>query len=141
VHRHYQLQVMPAIDSGLSVLTLARLVTEALRRPPALPLEAVTSAHSVDVLPKASTKVALVERVTSMSGDDVLAVGDQGQVGGNDFELLASRELTLSVDRCSADPTRCWRLVAPSAGPHALYRYLAALEHVGSGLRFRWTAK
>ena len=38
----------------------------------------------------------------------VLAIGDQGDLGGNDFELLASSRWTLSVDRCSADPARCW---------------------------------
>jgi hypothetical protein len=141
VDRHYQLQITPTHGSGLSVPALARMVTGALRRPPELPLEAVGSAHSIDILPRASTKVRLLECVQSVGCGPALAIGDQGQLGGNDFALLAAQALTLSVDRCSGDPTRCWRLVATATGPTVLLRYLAALETTGGGLRFRWSAR
>ncbi|MBA3380859.1 MAG: hypothetical protein H0T97_03185 [Actinobacteria bacterium] len=138
--RHYQLQITPKDPSAVSISGLAGIVTAVLRRPPPLPLEVVMSAHSLDVLPAASTKVTLLERVVEVAGGEALAIGDQGQLGGNDFALLAAQELTLSVDRCSPDPTRCWRLVVPLSGPNALCRYLAALEPASNGLRFRWRA-
>ena len=31
-----------------------------------------------------------------------MAIGNQGHVGGNDFELLAATRWSLSVDRCSS---------------------------------------
>jgi hypothetical protein len=139
--RHYQLQITPNAACGLSIPALAGIVAGVLRRPPRLQLEVVMSAHSLDVLPAASTKVTLLERVCDLAGGDALAIGDQGQLGGNDFALLAAQELTLSVDRCSPDPTRCWRLVAPLSGPHALCRYLAAFEPSSNGLRFRWRVR
>jgi hypothetical protein len=136
--RHYQLQITPCLAAGMSIASLAGIVAGALQRPPRLPLEVVTSAHSLDVLPAASTKVALLARVIDASGGAALAIGDQGHLGGNDFALLAAQDLTMSVDRSSPDPTRCWRLVTPLTGPQALYRYLAALEPTTKGLRFRW---
>jgi hypothetical protein len=138
VDRHYQLQVVPREDADQSIPALAGAVAGVLRRPPQLPLEVVMSAHSLDVLPVASTKVALLDAVVTAASGAALAIGDQGQLGGNDFALLAAQELTLSVDRCSPDPTRCWRLVAPHSGPAVLCRYLAALEPSAKGLRFRW---
>jgi hypothetical protein len=138
--RHYQLQLTPAVG-GLSVASLERLVDSTLRRSPPLPVEAVMSAHSLDILPAASTKVTLLDRLSELVGGDTLAIGDQGQLGGNDFALLAARELSLSVDRCSADPTRCWRLLAGCTGPQALCRYLAALDVDRSGLHFHWRGK
>jgi len=56
-------------------------------------------------------------------------LGDQGHVGGNDFELLAATRWSLSIDRCSSDPTRSWNLVqSGQKGPAALILYLRALQ-------------
>jgi hypothetical protein len=139
--RHYQVQLTPVAGSGLSVPALAQVVGGVLRRPPNLPLEAAASAHSLDILPASSTKVTLLDHLSQLAGGETLAIGDQGQLGGNDFALLAAQETTLSVDRCSPDPTRCWRLVETSTGPEALCRLLAALEPASNGLRFRWNAR
>ncbi len=69
----------------------------------------------------------------------VLAIGDQGQAGGNDFELLAATPWSLSVDRCSADPSRCWNLDTRGArGPALLVDYLGALKLTRAGARFLW---
>jgi hypothetical protein len=139
--RHYQVQLTPSTGSGLSVSALAQVVGGVLRRPPKLALEVVASAHSLDILPASSTKVTLLEHLSALTGGETLAIGDQGQLGGNDFALLAAQEATLSVDRCSPDPTRCWRLVETASGPDALCRLLAALEPATNGLRFRWRGR
>lgn len=139
--RHYQVQLTPTAGSGLSVSALAQVVGGVLRRPPKLPLEAVASGHSLDILPASSTKVTLLDHLSELAGGETLAIGDQGQLGGNDFALLAAQETTLSVDRCSPDPTRCWRLVETASGPDALCCLLAALEPTTNGLRFRWKAR
>jgi hypothetical protein len=118
---------------------LAELVVDALQRPPALQLKVVASAHSVDVVPAATTKVAVVDRIRHLDGPvAVLTIGDQGQIGGNDFELLAHERWSLSVDRCSADPSRCWFLDrGEHTGPELLVRYLRALRRSRGGARFR----
>lgn len=114
---------------------LAEIAGDALRRSPALPVRVVASGHSVDVVPTTTTKFAVVERIRHREGPvDVLTVGDQGQIGGNDFELLAHEPWSLSVDRASADPTRCWYLGDGAvAGPALLVRYIKALRRRRGG--------
>jgi hypothetical protein len=80
-----------------------------------------------------------VEHVRERADGAVMAIGDQGHLGGNDFELLAATPWSLSVDRCSADPTRCWNLDSTGRrGPDVLLRYLRALKRQRQGIRFRW---
>jgi hydroxymethylpyrimidine pyrophosphatase-like HAD family hydrolase len=115
---------------------LAEVIADALRRPPEIAVKVLASGHSVDVVPAASTKVAVVERIRHRLGPvEVLCVGDQGQIGGNDFDLLAEQRWSLSVDRCSADPTRCWYLGDGSrTGPELALRYLKALRRRKGGV-------
>ncbi len=118
---------------------LRQLASELLARPPALPLKVVASAHSVDILPSESAKTRTLERVQARATGEVLAIGDQGQVGGNDFDLLAATAWSLSVDRVSGDPTRCWNLdQRGERGPSLLVRYLDALRATRRGMVFRW---
>lgn len=114
------------IKTGL----LADVVVDACRRAPSLAVKVLSSGHSVDIVPADATKTAVIGRIRERYGPvDVLCVGDQGQTGGNDFELLAHEQWTLSVDRTSVDPTRCWYLGDGSnAGPSLLRRYLSALR-------------
>jgi hypothetical protein len=127
--RKRQLSISADQRSGLTHEGLARVVNESLFRHPCLPLKVVVSAHSVDVVPKTSTKASVLYSIQNLTGGAVLAVGDQGQLGGNDFELLAATSRSLSVDLCSADPTRCWNIEASSdRGPAALVSYLRMLE-------------
>ena len=71
-------------------------------------------------MPVTVSKSAVVADAMTRTGRPMLAIGDQGQPGGNDFDLLACYRYSLSVDRCSADPTRCWNLApAGQAGPQA----------------------
>ena len=76
------------------------------------------------------------------TGGEVLAIGDQGHCDGNDFELLARTNWSLSVDRVSPDLSRCWNLAdAPALGPEVLLRYLAKLYNTTNGWRMRWRAQ
>lgn len=123
------------VSSGARLLPLVLAV---LARDPEIPCNAVASGHSVDVLPAHSGKRAVIEAVQQAAQGHVLAIGDQGQVGGNDFELLAATPWSLSVDRCSGDPTRCWNLDSTGlCGPELLVKYLEAStgEEV---FRFTW---
>lgn len=118
---------------------LLPVVLAVLARPPALLCKAAASGHAVDVIANDSSKVAVLSTVAAASGGALLAIGDQGQVGGNDFEMLAALQTTLSVDRCSADPTRCWNLdQRGERGPQLLVRYLKSLQVRRSVARFRW---
>lgn len=75
-------------------------------------LKIVQSGHSIDILHPKVTKLHLVEALASVVKDEkggLLIVGDQGQYGGNDFEML-SLPYSLSVDKVSSSPTTCWNL-------------------------------
>jgi hydroxymethylpyrimidine pyrophosphatase-like HAD family hydrolase len=126
-------------DGSLSTDVVVGAVLEVLAWSPPLDFKVVASAHSVDVIPAESAKTATLTRVAARSGGEVLAVGDQGQIGGNDFELLAGTGFSLSVDRVSGDPTRCWNLDRRGErGPVLLQRYLGSLRAMRGGLGFRW---
>jgi hypothetical protein len=107
---------------------LAVLVREAVARVPALPVKVVASAHSVDVISDDTTKVRVLDRVAVHAAGETLAVGDQGDIGGNDFELLAATMWSVSIGCCSADPSRCWPVdPAGRHGPTALLGVLGAI--------------
>lgn len=136
--RELQLAVQ-ARSPSLAAEALAQLAAEVLARPPALPLKVVASAHSVDIVPSDSVKTRTLERVQERTEGAVLAIGDQGQVGGNDFDLLAATPWSLSVDRVSGDPSRCWNLDhRGERGPSLLMRYLDALRPGRRGITLRW---
>jgi hypothetical protein len=136
--REYQLTIEPRSGASSHVGVLSRLVAELLARPPLLNLKIAVSAHSVDVIPADSSKIATLGCVRARCDSEVLAVGDQGQLGGNDFDLLAATQFSLSVDRCSADPTRCWNLdTRGMRGVDLLVKYLRALQPGRGGWRFR----
>jgi hypothetical protein len=138
--REHQLGIEALEDTGLSTDMIVGSVLEILAWPPAIDIKVVASAHSVDVVPAESAKTATLDRVRTRTRGEVLAIGDQGQVGGNDFELLASTPMSLSVDRVSSDPTRCWNLDnRGESGPELLVRYLTSLRPMRGGLGFRWS--
>ena len=90
----------------------------------------VTSSHSVDIVLKGTTKTSVVDALFSRRPGCILRIGDQGAIGGNDFDLLNSG-LSLSVDRVSSNLATCWNLGSPGlSGPPLTLRYLRAL-HVG----------
>lgn len=134
-------QVTVSVSSGAfaHVGRLAKLVANAMAQPPALPVKVVASAHSVDLVAAETTKVTIAQEIEASTGLPVLAIGDQGDIGGNDFELLASRPWTLTVDRCSPDPSRCWYLDKRGrTGPRLLEAYLGSVSLSSASLRFVW---
>ena len=103
-------------------------------------LKVFESGHSVDVVPRLTSKRAVVDCL-DIEPSEILLIGDQGEVGGNDFELLSYSDLSLSVDRVSADGTRCWNLSEEGAsGPMLLVRYLQAVQVRGQDKRFVWAS-
>jgi hypothetical protein len=126
-------------DGRLSGGDLLPIVRSVLARPPSIHCKVFASGHSVDVVAPDSGKVSVLELVRESVTGEVIVVGDQGQVDGNDFELLAATSTSLSVDRCSPDPTRCWNLDRRGQrGPDLLVRYLKAIQLRRSGARFVW---
>lgn len=75
-------------------------------------LKIVQSAHSIDILDRNVSKTLLVDQMKTALTDgrkSILVIGDQGQYGGNDFELL-SLPYSLSVSRISTSLATCWNL-------------------------------
>ena len=123
----YQLSLIPTTPLNLD--NLRRSVIESLDNvvPPGYVHQ---SAHSVDILhsrnSKAQTPEAL-QRLLGIADDEVLRIGDLGNWGGNDFDLL-NDGLSLSVDRVSSRLDTCWNLGPPSSkGITTTMQYLRAL--------------
>jgi fructoselysine-6-P-deglycase FrlB-like protein len=98
------------------------------------------SGHSVDVLTEKVGKRNVVSKFGSLIGadleDQILRIGDSGDFGGNDHELL-STGLGLSVAAASPLMTSCWNLLAPDIhGAAGTCQYLSALEVQGGEARF-----
>ncbi len=100
--------------------------------------QVVASGHSLDVVSPFTRKTSVIEAVREFCDGEVLSVGDQGQPGGNDHALLAHSEFSLTVDRCSADPSRCWYAGSGEhVGPGLFVRYLKALRSRQEGFAFK----
>jgi trehalose-6-phosphatase len=138
--RTHQISVTLGADSPLAGAGLAAIVRSCTTRAPALPVVLGRSAHSVDITAANTSKVRVLNAVIAVTGGAVVAIGDQGQDGGNDFHFLAATPHSLTVDGCSPDPTRCWNLGADGEhGPSLLIRYLDALQPLRKAqLRWRW---
>lgn len=137
--RPRQLTIEPR-GSSLSVQKTVEYLLNLADRDRPLKVTVLRSAHSIDVIPSASSKITVIEFLEQAGEGPVLAIGDQGQRGGNDAQFLASRVFSLSVDRCSSDPTRCWNLGRgpEHTGPSLLRDYLEAMQTASKGFRFRW---
>jgi hydroxymethylpyrimidine pyrophosphatase-like HAD family hydrolase len=125
--RQVSIRAKRQADIPLAFLTtMSLLATHALHT-----LEAVQSSHSIDVIPRSSSKVAVVERLRDEHGvpaKEVLCIGDKGLWPGNDYRLLQA-PLSLSVDEVSPDSETCWNLApAGCRGPQAAYMILARIQ-------------
>ena len=78
-------------------------------------VQVLFSTHSVDIIPKSVSKIAVLRKLQSLSpqGREVLCIGDLGQFPGNDFDLLA-HPYSLSCDEVSANERSCWNLAPAS---------------------------
>ena len=133
--RQAQLSIVPDEHSDLD--RLRNSITDLIGKDPSL--RVVASTHSIDVIPAAVTKRNVVGAIREHAGgrsggdDEVLCIGDRGDSGGNDFDLLAL-PLGLSTDRVSAALDRCWNLSPPGTrGPAATLTYLSAIRAVDDG--------
>jgi len=93
------------------------------------------SGHSYDIVPAASSKLAVVEalRKNLSAGAEVLCFGDSGARRGNDHTLL-SHQFGISVGDVCGVANGCWSLFgAGPIGPSALLRILRALVPTNTG--------
>lgn len=96
---------------------------------------AFSSGHSVDVVTEKTGKLLVVQAACLRLGLDpltqVLRVGDGGDFGGNDYELL-SQGLALSVDAVPPGVEQCWnllpRMLSGVRGTEYYLRYLEAAD-------------
>lgn len=125
-------QITIAPNEGGRLEEVFALVQESLAINPG-DVQVLCSGHSVDVLPRSASKLAVLQAVGGGPGE-VLRVGDQGQWPGNDYQLLGSG-LALSVDAVNADRGTCWNLGSPGQrGPAITLEYLGALRPHGGRL-------
>ena len=101
--------------------------------------QVLASGHSVDIVAATTTKTAVAETVGArVFGGSVLAIGDRGEIGGNDHALLAWGEWSLTVNLGSADPTRCWfGGTGDRVGPDLLLQYLKNLKRRRGGFALK----
>jgi hydroxymethylpyrimidine pyrophosphatase-like HAD family hydrolase/fructoselysine-6-P-deglycase FrlB-like protein len=93
-------------------------------------IRTVSSHHSFDLLPAATSKTRVTMRMRQTIGNDrhVLAIGDSGEPGGNDTEMLALPP-SISVQSVCGHLEGSWSLFGRnSSGPAALLRILRALR-------------
>ena len=130
--RTSQLTISPRPHYAVVLSRLAHSISEILSRPPALHLRVALSAHSIDIVTEDTSKVTLLEEMEQAHSGRVLAIGDQGALDGNDFQMLSCTPFSLTVDHCSGDVTRCWHLEGDgTTGPDLLGDYLARLYITG----------
>ena len=106
--RAKQISFVP--KSSLSKQNVFRRVCEILRN--LRNIHIVQTDHSVDILDPEASKLHVVEKLRGMlknKSKNLLIIGDQGQYGGNDFEVL-NLPYSLSVNNISSSLTTCWNL-------------------------------
>jgi len=101
---------------------------------------AFSSGHSVDVVTEKAGKLLVVQDACHRLGLDpltqVLRIGDGGDFGGNDYELL-SEGLALSVDAVPPGVEQCWNILPRMlSGVRGTEYYLQNLEAADGEARF-----
>lgn len=100
-------------------------------------LRIVESGHSIDVIPSNVHKSDIVNplaELTRRNDCSFIRIGDSGQIGGNDFDIL-DHPLGVSVDRVSPSIKNCWSLFChPLTGPQAVLAIFDALKFSENGL-------
>jgi len=94
-------------------------------------IKAYCSGHSIDIVPLSSSKCNVFQYMGSENS--TLALGDSGQLGGNDFELLSSK-YSLSVKNVSKSMNTCWN-IAPHGMEYvdATIYYLESIVFLNNG--------
>lgn len=125
---------------GLSLQGLCEHAEAIANRAAPNTVRVMRSGHSVDIVPQSVTKLAVVERVRELAGNDaapILRIGDRGRWPGNDGQLLASPH-GLSAYEVSSESSGCWNLALPGhRGHQATLGYLKQLAIDKRGIRFQ----
>lgn len=100
---------------------------------------AFSSGHSIDILDADTSKRKVVAHIAAQHKIDpnteILRMGDAGQEGGNDYELL-SEGLSLSCERVSVDLATCWNFGASGCNQvDVTSAYLRGLSRHGDAFR------
>lgn len=100
----------------------------------------LSSAHSLDIVPWWATKLSVIQMMDLSLIENILCIGDQGQLGGNDEELLLW-EPSISVGIEQPVSNKCWWLgknkeFRESIG---LLRVLNSIEPTSDKTRFKIT--
>ncbi|MEO8723412.1 MAG: hypothetical protein ABI395_07800 [Sphingobium sp.] len=94
-------------------------------------IKVLRSHHSFDLVPRRSSKLAVVKAVVARAGDPsakVLGIGDSGSPLGNDHELL-SGAYGISVDSVCGSLSGCWTFFGDAlTGPAAVSTMLQAMR-------------
>lgn len=118
--------------SGAEKIRLIAAISEWLAQRGHKGWRVFSSGHSVDVVTEKAGKLLVVHEVCRRLElaplTEVLRVGDAGDFGGNDYELL-SEGLALSVDAVSPGIGQCWNLLPRMlSGVRGTEYYLKNLE-------------
>lgn len=147
--RALSVQVEPCIDAGqLSLrgvsgndkIRLISAITDWVAQKGHYGWRTFSSGHSIDVITEKAGKLLVVHDICSRLGLDpltqVLRIGDAGDFGGNDYELL-SEGLALSVDAVPPSVNQCWNLLPRMlSGVRGTEYYLQKLEVIGGEASF-----
>jgi hypothetical protein len=134
-------QITLSAVHGLTLDALCEHAEALVNRVAPRGMRVMQSGHSVDIVPDAVSKVAVVNQLRRLAGADetaaVLRFGDRGRWPGNDAQILASPH-GISVHEVSSDAKSCWNIAPP--GQRGWQATLWCLNHLKlskRGIRFR----
>lgn len=127
--RPYQLTIVAS--NGMMESNDMILIQEIANR--YIDVKVVKSSHSVDVIQKCASKRDIIQFIQSdknfdINENNVLFIGDSGELGGNDYDLLLS-DTGLSVNHVSKSLKSCWNFAPFSVrGVEATLYYLDSVK-------------
>ena len=128
--RGKQITVSPVVPGAAK--RVRELVADLLSSRVYTDVKVVYSTHSIDILSKTVSKLAILSHLEKKAGRNLtlLRIGDLGTWPGNDFELLSS-PTGISCHTVSAHLSECWNL-APvgERNSQATIYYLRALRRI-----------
>ena len=94
------------------------------------------SGHSLDILPNWANKLNVLEKMDIFPKQNIMCIGDQGQLGGNDEDLLSWKP-SVSVGKSRPVSNACFWLGKDesSRGEKGVLRLLKAIEQVEGGFK------
>lgn len=97
------------------------------------------SSHSIDIVPCEISKNNIFKVFDDLGykKEEFLVIGDSGQLGGNDYELLCNKN-SLSVDCVSNAIDSCWNFAEPAKrNLEATEFYLGHIEIIDKSFRIK----